>query len=162
MPKAPNSNAKPNKSGTNDNSSPPNEASRWKEVVPQSDCGAPPNREFPKRGACDPLREWENEERPNEELPNREFSKFDRPRLRSKEDVGLLEFCPEDWPWPDQFLDDEAAFGGRFVLKADVDLGALANEGWSRADQPLEAEAAVGGRFELKGDDDLGALVQED
>jgi hypothetical protein len=96
------------------------------------------------------------------ELPNREFSKFDIPRFLSKKGLCLIVFCPEDRPWPDQFLDDEAALGGRFGLKEDADLAVLANEGWSRPVQPLEAGVALGGRFELKEDVDRGALAQED
>ena len=95
-PKAPKSNAKPNKSGTNDNSSPPNEFPPWKEVPPQSNWCASPNRGLPKREAFDLVREWESEEWPNKELPNRELAKFEVPRLRSEKEVDLSEFVKEN------------------------------------------------------------------
>ena len=47
-PKPPRFNAKPNKSGTSEKSSPPNEVSLLKEVAPSSNWRAPPNREPPK------------------------------------------------------------------------------------------------------------------
>lgn len=95
-PKAPKSNAKPNKFGTNDNSSPPKEFSPWKEVLPQSNWRASPNRGVPKREAFDLFREWESEEWLNEELRNRESPKFEVSRLRSKKDFDLNEFAAED------------------------------------------------------------------
>jgi hypothetical protein len=95
-PKAPKFKAKPNKSGTKDNSSPPKEFSRWKEVPPKSNCCVSPNCGFPNREAFDLVREWECEEWPNEELPNREFPKFEVPRLRSKKDTDLGVFAEED------------------------------------------------------------------
>jgi hypothetical protein len=78
-PNPPKSNAKPNKSGKNGKSLPPNEVSRLKEDAdaPQSKGCAPSNCELPWRRALDRLREWENEEWLIRELPNRAFSKFD-------------------------------------------------------------------------------------
>jgi hypothetical protein len=95
-PKAPKSNAKPNRLGTNDNSSPPNEFSPWKEVPLQSNWCASPNRGLSNRWAFDPLREWESEEWPNEELPNRESPKFEVPCLRSKKEVDLRTLAEKD------------------------------------------------------------------
>jgi hypothetical protein len=95
-PKVPKFKAKPNKSGTKDNSSPPKEFSRWKEVPPKSNWCASPNRGVPNREAFDLFREWESEEWPNEELPNREFPKFEVPRLRSKKEVDVSALAEEN------------------------------------------------------------------
>ncbi len=65
----------------------------------------------------------------------------------------------EDLPWPDQPLEGDAAYGGRFELK---EFSVLAMEDLPWPDQPLEADEAKGGRFELKEDDDLGVLAQVD
>jgi len=161
-PKAPKSSAKPNKFGTNDNSSPPNEFSALKEVLlPQSNWRASPNCGVPKREAFDLFREWVREEWPNEELPNREFSKFEVPRLRSNKEVDRSAFSEENSRWPDQLLEADAALGGRFELKEDVDRGALVREVWPGRDELLGADAAFGGRLALKEDCDLGALAKE-
>jgi hypothetical protein len=160
-PKAPKFKAKPNKSGTNAKSPPPNEFSRWKEFPPQSNWCASPNRGLPNREAFDLFREWESEEWPNEELPNREFPRFEVGRLRSKKEVHLSAFAEENWPWPDQLLGADPGFGGRFGLKEDVNRGALTIEDWPCPDQILGADIALGGRFALKEDGDLGALAKE-
>src|ERR1700674_2670057 len=129
-PKPPRFNAKPNKSGTSEKSSPPNEDPRLKEVPPQSNGCSPPNRELPNRAAFGPVREWECEEWPNAELPNREFPEFDSPRFASSQDEAIsFGVLPrEDSPWPDQLREADTALGGRFGLKEDGDLGVLAPE----------------------------------
>jgi len=95
-PKAPKSKARPNKSGKNDNSSPPNEFSRWKEDRPQSNWWTPPNRGLPNREAFALDREWESVEWPNEELLNREFPKLENWRFPSKKAVDLGALTEED------------------------------------------------------------------
>jgi hypothetical protein len=160
-PKAPKSKAKPNKSGTNAKSVPPNEFSRGKEVSPRSNWCSSPNRGDPNREAFDLDREWESEEWPNEELANREFAKSEFPRLRSKKEVDFSAFAEENSCWPDQLLEVDAAFGGRFGLKEDVDRAALAREVWPGRPQLLGADTAFGGRLALREDGDLGALAKE-
>jgi hypothetical protein len=129
-PKPPRFNAKPNKSGTSEKSSPPNEDPRLKEVPPQSNGCSPPNRELPNRAAFGPVREWECEERPNAGLPNREFPKFDSPRFASSQDeaVSFGVLAREDSPWPGQLREPDVAFGGRFGLKEEGDLDVLARD----------------------------------
>jgi len=67
-----------------------------------------------------------------------------------KEDVNLGALAQEDCPGPDQRLEADVAFGGRFGLKEDVNLGALAQEDCPCPDQLLEADIAFGGRSEPK------------
>jgi hypothetical protein len=126
-PKPPRFNAKPNKSGTSEKSSPPNEDPRLKEVPPQSNGCSPPNRELPNRAAFGPVREWECEEWPNAELPNREFPEFGSPPFASSQDeaVSFGVLPREDSP---QLREADTALGGRFGLKEDGDLGVLAPE----------------------------------
>ena len=84
-PNPPMSKAKPNKSGTNENSSPPKEGTPLKEVAPKSNGWASPNLKGAKRETLDRARELDRErglnrdEWANAELPNREFPKFDSP-----------------------------------------------------------------------------------
>ena len=62
-PKPPRFNAKPNKSGASEKSSPPNEDPRLRIEVPTLSNGcSPPNRELPNRAAFGPVREWEDVE----------------------------------------------------------------------------------------------------
>jgi hypothetical protein len=161
-PNPPKSKAKPNMSGKNGKSLPPNAVSRLKEAAPQSKGCAPSNCELPWRRALDRAREWENEEWPIPELPNRVCSKFDCRRCCSKEGVGLDAFFQENWFSPDQPREDDAADGGRLELNEEADRGVLAQEDWSRPDQLREGDAADGGRLELNEETDRGALAQED
>lgn len=84
-PNPPKSNAKPNKPGTNENSSPLNEGAPLKELAAKSNGWASPNLEGAKRETLDRGREsdreceLDREEWSNAELPNREFPKFDSP-----------------------------------------------------------------------------------